>query len=30
MKFIKKQIAIEATQWFKNGDHPDDGDEKVT
>ena len=24
MKFIKKTIIIEATQWFKNGDHPQD------
>jgi hypothetical protein len=24
MKFIKKAIVIEATQWFKNGDHPQD------
>lgn len=24
MKFRKKPIVIEATQWFKNGDHPDD------
>ena len=22
MKFRKKSIVIEATQWFKNGDHP--------
>lgn len=22
--FIKKPIPIKATQWFKNGDHPDD------
>lgn len=22
MKFIKKPIVIEATQWFKMGDHP--------
>jgi len=26
-KFRKKPIIIEATQWFKNGDHPDDGNE---
>lgn len=26
MKFRKKPVVIEATQWFKNGDHPDDGD----
>lgn len=24
MKFRQKPIVIEATQWFKNGDHPDD------
>jgi len=24
MKFRKKPIVIEATQWFKNGDHPED------
>lgn len=24
MKFRKKPIIIEATQWFKNGDHPED------
>lgn len=24
MKFRKKPIVIEATQWFKNGDHPAD------
>jgi hypothetical protein len=23
-KFRKKPVVIEATQWFKNGDHPDD------
>lgn len=28
MKFRKKPVVIEATQWFKNGDHPDDGDER--
>ena len=22
MKFIKKPVVIEASQWFKNGDHP--------
>ena len=22
MKFVKKPVVIEATQWFKNGDHP--------
>ncbi len=24
MKYRKKPIVIEATQWFKNGDHPQD------
>ena len=24
MKFRKKPLVIEATQWFKNGDHPQD------
>ena|SRR5258706_1444439 len=24
MKYRKKPVVIEATQWFKNGDHPDD------
>lgn len=24
MKFRKKPIVIEAHQWFKNGDHPED------
>ena len=23
MKFRKKPVVIEATQWFKDGDHPD-------
>ena len=23
-KFRKKPVEIEATQWFKNGDHPED------
>lgn len=27
-KFRKKPVVIEAHQWFKNGDHPDDGDER--
>lgn len=22
MKFRKKPVVVEATQWFKNGDHP--------
>ena len=25
MKFRKKPVVIEAIQWFKNGDHPEDG-----
>lgn len=29
-KYRKKPVAIEATQWFKNGDHPDDGNERFT
>jgi hypothetical protein len=24
VKFRKKPVVIEATQWFKNGDHPED------
>ena len=24
-RFRKRPIEIEATQWFRNGDHPDDG-----
>lgn len=24
MKFRKKPVIIEATHWFKNGDHPED------
>lgn len=23
MKFVKKPVEIEATQWFKHGDHPE-------
>jgi hypothetical protein len=26
-KYRKKPVVIEATQWFKNGDHPNDYDE---
>lgn len=26
--YRKKPVVIEATQWFKNGDHPKDGDER--
>lgn len=28
--FRKKPVVIEASQWFKNGDHPKDGDERFT
>ena len=24
MQFRKKPVVVEATRWFKNGDHPDD------
>lgn len=24
MKYRKKPVVVEASQWFKNGDHPDD------
>ena len=27
-QFRNKPVVIEATQWFQNGDHPDDGDER--
>lgn len=27
-QFRKKPVVIEAVQWFKNGDHPGDGDER--
>ena len=27
-KFRKKPIEIEAYQWFRNGDHPGDGDKR--
>lgn len=30
MKFRKKPVVIEATRWFKNGDHPEDGNETFT
>jgi hypothetical protein len=29
MKFRKKPVVIEAHQWFKNGDHPEDKCEMV-
>ncbi|MDA8156264.1 MAG: hypothetical protein M0Z52_07410 [Actinomycetota bacterium] len=30
MKFRKKPVVIDAVQWFKNGDHPEDGKERFT
>ena len=30
MKFRKKPVIIDASQWFKNGDHPEDGEETFT
>jgi len=27
-KYRKRPVVIEATQWFKNGDHPEDGEER--
>lgn len=30
MKYRKKPVVIDATQWFKNGDHPDDACQMVT
>lgn len=27
MKYRKKPITVDATQWFRNGDHPDDGND---
>jgi hypothetical protein len=29
MKYRKKPVVIEATQWFKNGDHPQDYHKKT-
>ena len=29
MKYRKKAITVEATQWFKNGDHPEDKVERA-
>lgn len=26
-QYRKKPVVIEATQWFKNGDHPEDGND---
>ena len=28
-KYRKKPVVIEATQWFKNGDHPNDRTEMI-
>jgi len=28
-KFRKKPVEIEASQWFKNGDHPKDGTDRM-
>ncbi len=28
-KFRKKPVVIDATQWFKNGDHPEDNTETI-
>lgn len=28
MKYRKKPVVIEAVQWFKNGDHPEDGNQR--
>jgi hypothetical protein len=28
MKSRKRPVIVEATQWFKNGDHPEDGTER--
>ena len=30
MKYRKKPVVVEATQWFKNGDHPLDYSEPTT
>jgi len=30
MKYRKKPIVIEATQWYKNGDHPKDNTRMIT
>jgi len=30
MKYCKKPVVVEVTQWFKNGDHPQDGTEKFS
>jgi len=30
MKFRKKPVVIEAIEWFKNGDHPEDHVDQMT
>ncbi len=30
MKFRKKPVVVEAAQWFKNGDHPEDACSIIT
>ncbi len=30
MKYRKKPVVIEATQWFQNGDHPEDKSQMMT
>ena len=30
MQYRKKPVVVEAHQWFKNGDHPEDGTERFT
>lgn len=30
MTYRKKPIEVEVHQWFKNGDHPNDGQERFT
>lgn len=27
-KYRKRPVVVEATQWFKNGDHPEDGEDR--
>lgn len=29
MKYKKKRVLTEATQWFRNGDHPEDQSEPI-
>lgn len=28
-KYQKKPVVVEASQWFKNGDHPEDNSERI-